>query len=119
MVFFFLVKTSITFGIVEDSNFYNLVEYLCFISFCIPSYFIAKTFLNKRREEKKKLDYNKKLSDSLIRQSHNEIFFSGNVEAGSAILSKEVSDTIESDRCSFWLYNNDHTSIYYCIKKLA
>ena len=60
MVFFFLVKTSITFGIVEDSNFYNLVEYLCFISFCIPSYFIAKTFLNKRREEKKKLDYNKK-----------------------------------------------------------
>ena len=111
MLFFFIVKTSVTFGIVKDSNFYNLIEYACFISFCLPAYFIAKTFLKKRKEEKKKLDYNKKLSDSLINQSHNEVFFSGNVEAGSAILSKEVSDTIESDRCSFWLYNNDRTSI--------
>lgn len=111
MIFFFVIKTSITFGIVKDSNFYNLIEYLCFISFCVPSYFIGRTFLNKSRQEKKKLKYNKKLSDSLIRQSHNEVFFSGNIEAGSAILSKEVSDTIESDRCSFWLYNKDHTSI--------
>jgi PAS domain S-box-containing protein len=111
MIFFFVIKTSITFGIVKDSDFYNLIEYLCFISFCVPSYFIGRTFLNKSRQEKKKLKYNKKLSDSLIRQSHNEVFFSGNIEAGSAILSKEVSDTIESDRCSFWLYNNDRTSI--------
>jgi PAS domain S-box-containing protein len=111
MIFFFVIKTSITFGIVKDSDFYNLIEYLCFISFCVPSYFIGRTFLNKSRQEKKKLKYNKKLSDSLIRQSHNEVFFSGNIEAGSAILSKEVSDTIKSDRCSFWLYNNDRTSI--------
>jgi PAS domain S-box-containing protein len=111
MVFFFVIKTSITFGIIKDSDFYNLIEYLCFISFCVPSYFIGRTFLNKSRQEKKKLKYNKKLSDSLIRQSHNEVFFSGNIEAGSAILSKEVSDTIKSDRCSFWLYNNDRTSI--------
>ena len=111
MLFFFGIKTSITFGIIKDSDFYNLIEYLCFISFCVPSYFIIRTFLNKSRHEKNKLKYSKKLSDSLIRQSHNEVFFSGNIEAGSAILSKEVSDTIESDRCSFWLYNKDRTSI--------
>jgi PAS domain S-box-containing protein len=111
MLFFFGLKTLVTFGFVKDSSFYNYVEYLCFITFCIPSYFIGKTFLNKSREEKNKLKYSKKLSDSLIKQSHNEVFFSGNIEAGSAILSKEVSDTIESDRCSFWLYNHDNTSI--------
>jgi len=111
MLFFFGIKTSITFGFVKDSSFYNYVEYLCFIIFCVPSYLIAKTFLDKSREEKNKLKYNKKLSDSLIRQSHNEVFFSGNIEAGAAILSKEVADTIGSDRCSFWLYNNDNTSI--------
>lgn len=111
MLFFFGLKTLVTFGFVKDSSFYNYVEYLCFITFCIPSYFIGKTFLNKSREEKNKLKYSKKLSDSLIKQSHNEVFFSGNIEAGSAILSKEVADTIESDRCSFWLYNHDNTSI--------
>jgi PAS domain S-box-containing protein len=111
MLFFFGLKTSVTFEFVKDSSFYNYVEYLCFITFCIPAYFIGKTFLDKSKEEKNKLKYNKKLSDSLIKQSHNEVFFSGNIEAGSAILSKEVADTIESDRCSFWLYNHDNTSI--------
>jgi PAS domain S-box-containing protein len=111
MLFFFGVKTSVTFEFVKDSSFYNYIEYLCFITFCIPAYFIGKTFLDKSKEEKNKLKYNKKLSDSLIKQSHNEVFFSGNIEAGSAILSKEVADTIESDRCSFWLYNHDNTSI--------
>jgi PAS domain S-box-containing protein len=111
MAVFFVIKTSVTFGIVKDSDFYNYVEYLCFLLFCIPAYFIVKIFLNKASEESNKLKYSKKLSDSLIKQSHNEVFFSGNIEAGSAILSKEVSDTIESDRCSFWLYNHDNTSI--------
>jgi PAS domain S-box-containing protein len=111
MLFFFGLKTSVTFEFVKDSSFYNYIEYLCFITFCIPAYFIGKTFLDKSKEEKNKLKYNKKLSDSLIKQSHNEVFFSGNIEAGSAILSKEVADTIESDRCSFWLYNHDNTSI--------
>jgi PAS domain S-box-containing protein len=111
MAMFFAVKTSITFGFIKDSNFYNLLEYLCFISFCIPAYYIAKNFINKSRTERESLKYNKKLSDCLIRQSQNELFFSGDIDGGSAIISKEVSETIGADRCSFWFYSSDETSI--------
>ena len=55
MAVFFVVKTSVTFGIVEDSDFYNYFEYLCFLLFCIPAYFIVKFFLNKTSEESNKL----------------------------------------------------------------
>jgi PAS domain S-box-containing protein len=55
MAVFFVIKTSVTFGIVKDSDFYNYVEYLCFLLFCIPAYFIVKIFLNKASEESNKL----------------------------------------------------------------
>ena len=111
MLAFFVIKTSVTFGFVKDSDFYNYIEYLCFMLFCIPTFFITKDLIGKSKNEKVKLKYSKKLSDSLVKQAHNEIFFSGNIEEGSAIICKEVVNTIGADRCSFWLYNNDHTSI--------
>ena len=111
MLAFFLIKTSVTFGFVKDSDFYNYIEYLCFLLFCIPTFFIVKDLIGKSKNEKINLRYSKKLSDSLVKQSHNEIFFSGNIEEGSAELCKEVVNTIGADRCSFWLYNKEKTSI--------
>lgn len=111
MSIFFVIKSSVTFGIVEQSDFYNYLEYSCFLAFCFPSYYIGRIFLEKRKEEGNKIKYNDKLIGSLINQSHNEVFFMGNIEAGSAILAKEVSNIVEADRCSFWLYNKDRTSI--------
>jgi len=56
-------------------------------------------------------EYYNKLSKVLVRQSHNELFYQGDIENGSKILTKEVVDTIEADRTSIWLYGDDKTSI--------
>ena len=111
MLAFFLIKTSVTFGFVKDSDFYNYIEYLCFLLFCVPTFFIAKDFINKSKEEKVKLRYSKKLSDSLTRQANNEIFLSGNINEASINICKEVVNTIGTDRCSFWIYNKEKSSI--------
>lgn len=111
MLAFFLIKTSVTFGFVKDSDFYNYIEYLCFLLFCVPTFFITKDFINKSKEEKVKLRYSKKLSDSLTRQANNEIFLSGNINEASINICKEVVNTIGADRCSFWIYNKEKSSI--------
>ena len=48
MVLFFTSKTLVVLGILEYSNSLGLFEYFCFISFCLPGYFIIKQFLNTR-----------------------------------------------------------------------
>jgi hypothetical protein len=47
----------------------------------------------------------------LISQTHNPLFYQGNIGDGGKALTKEVTDSINSDRCSLWLYNKDKTSI--------
>lgn len=111
MISFFVIKTSVTFGFVKDSDFYNYIEYLCFLLFCIPTFFIVKDLIGKSKKEKVKLRYNKKLSDSLNRQANNEIFLSGSINEASINICKEVVNTIGTDRCSFWVYNEEKSSI--------
>jgi PAS domain S-box-containing protein len=57
------------------------------------------------------LCYSERLNKVLISQTHNPLFYLGNVKDGGKVLTKEVTDSINSDRCSIWLYNNDKTSI--------
>lgn len=80
-----------------------------FIVFC--SLVFVVEYLKKNREVETESNYIKKLIDVLISQSHNPLFYDGNVIEGAKILTKEVADTIETDRCSIWLYNEDKTSI--------
>lgn len=56
-------------------------------------------------------EYYNKLSKVLVHQSYNELFYTGDIENGSKILTKEVVDTIGADRTSIWLYSEDKTSI--------
>ena len=56
-------------------------------------------------------EYHNKLNKVLVHQSHNELFYKGDIENGSKILTKEVVDTLNVDRTSIWLYNEDKTSI--------
>lgn len=51
------------------------------------------------------------LNEVLVRQSHNEQFYTGDIENGSKSLTKEVVDTIAADRASIWLYSKDKSSI--------
>ena len=90
---------------VIDFSFFNKILILVSVSVFIYEY-IKK---NKQINENSK--YSKKLNDVLISQSHNPLFYDGDVNNGSKILTKEVAETINADRCSIWLYNKDKTSI--------
>ena len=65
------------------------------------------TFINGNNT----LCYYEKLNKVLISQTHNPLFYQGNIGDGGKALTKEVTDSINSDRCSLWLYNKDKTSI--------
>jgi len=51
------------------------------------------------------------LNEVLVRQSHNQQFYTGDIENGSKSLTKEVVNTIAADRASIWLYSKDKSSI--------
>lgn len=57
------------------------------------------------------LCYSERLNKVLISQTHNPLFYQGNVSDGGKSLTKEVTNAINTDRCSIWLYNKDKTSI--------
>jgi PAS domain S-box-containing protein len=59
----------------------------------------------------KYLNYIKRLNKVLISQSNNPLFYEGNTTEGAKVLTKEVTDSIEADRCSIWLYNEDKSEI--------
>jgi PAS domain S-box-containing protein len=48
MISFFTCKTLVVLGIIDYSYGLGLFEYFCFISFCLPGYFIIKKFVDTR-----------------------------------------------------------------------
>ena len=56
-------------------------------------------------------EYYNKLSKVLVDQSHNKLFYRGDIDNGSKVLTKEVVDTLQTDRASIWLYSKDETSV--------
>lgn len=50
MAIFFTLKTFVTLEIIEYSRTIGFIEYACFIAFCLPGYFIAKIFIDTRKE---------------------------------------------------------------------
>ena len=68
-------------------------------------------YIKKSKKTKSVSLYQKQLNDVIISQSHNSLFYEGNVNEGAKALTQEVTQTINTDRCSIWLYNNDRTSI--------
>jgi len=87
------------------------IELACFAAF-IPIFGVfVKEYLRKNREDAEQGVYLKKLNNVLISQSHNSLFYEGDVSNGAKTLVKEVTDSISTDRCSIWLYNDDKSSI--------
>jgi PAS domain S-box-containing protein len=85
--------------------------YACFISF-IPFFLVSiLEYIKSNKNQKSQNRYIKKLNSVLVNQVHNKLFYEGEVNEGAKVLTKEVSISIESDRCSIWLYNEDKTSI--------
>jgi PAS domain S-box-containing protein len=55
--------------------------------------------------------YSEILTDVLVHQSSNELFYTGNIEAGARSVVREVVDTINADRASIWMFNEERDSI--------
>jgi PAS domain S-box-containing protein len=72
---------------------------------------LVKEYVKKLKHNTNLTRYSKKLNEVLISQSHNPLFYQGDVKEGAKILTKEVTESINTDRCSIWLYNSDKTSI--------
>jgi PAS domain S-box-containing protein len=56
--------------------------------------------------------YTEKLNKVLISQSKNGLFLEGNLKEVAKELTKQVSLTILSDRCSIWLFDTDKTNLF-------
>ncbi len=50
------------------------------------------------------MSYTKSLVNTLVTQSHNKLFYQGNVAEGAKVLTKEVVRSVHANRCSIWMY---------------
>lgn len=70
-----------------------------------------KDLVKKSKEIKSNFDYIKRLNQSLVSQSHNQLFYLGDITAGAKDLTREVSNVMCIDRCSVWLYAENKEAI--------
>lgn len=111
MSVFFIVKTMVFIEYIPSTPTTRGTEYVCFLLF-IPIFGVfSREFLKNNKEDARQGVYLKKLNGVLIAQSHNQLFYEGDVSNGAKTLVKEVTTSIDTDRCSIWLYNEDKTSI--------
>lgn len=111
MIFYFTVQSLLVFDLLDYSEIIGYLGYVCFLSFLPLFSIVIKEFIEKNSKVVKMNNYTKNLNDVLISQSHNQLFFRGIISEGAKDLTKQVTDSINADRCSVWLYNKDKTSI--------
>ena len=111
MVTFFTTQSLVVFNFIKYFDEIGYFGYACFLSF-IPFFsVVVSEYLKRNKVSKKHSQYVKKLNETLISQSHNSLFYEGNTSEGAKVLTKEVTESINADRCSIWLYNKDKTAI--------
>jgi len=111
MVFYILMHTFIMLDFIPLCKEIAIFNDVSIILFSIPAILFVRGFIRKGKESTKLNYYAKKLNETLIHQSHNQLFYEGNITDGSKLLTKEVTISTDTDRCSIWLYNEDKSSI--------
>jgi PAS domain S-box-containing protein len=111
MLVFFILKIISVFYLNDGLLLIKIIEFSCFIFFLPFFSILVKDYTNKLKHNVNLTRYSKKLNKVLISQSHNSLFYQGNVKDGAKTLTKEVTESINADRCSIWLYNSDKSSI--------
>jgi PAS domain S-box-containing protein len=85
--------------------------FICFGLF-IPFFsVVTKDILTRSKKSHQLNIYTKELTEVLISQSHNSLFYEGKLSSSAKELTKQVALSICTDRCSVWLYNKSKTSI--------
>ena len=111
MMFYILMHTFVMLDYIPLCKEIALFNYISIILFSIPAILFVRGFIKKSKESTKLNNYAKKLNETLIHQSHNQLFYEGNITDGSKLLTKEVTISTDTDRCSIWLYNEEKTEI--------
>ena len=111
MTIFLIIKLLVVFNFLPLCNSVMWAEFICFVLF-IPLFFkIIYDYVKKNKESIKLNYYAGNLNETLISQTHNHLFYEGNVTDGAKLLTKEVTNSICADRCSIWLYNKKNNGI--------
>ena len=111
IVFYILAHTFVMLDFIPLCKEVAIFNYLSILLFSIPAFLFVRNYIRKSKESTKLNYYAKKLNETLIHQSHNQLFYEGNIVDGSKLLTKEVALSLDIDRCSIWLYNEDKTAI--------
>ena len=111
MIIFITTKLCVLSGYINDTCTTKIIEYGCFFIFSPFFFFFIKEYLRKSNEYKNNNDYYNSLNKALVDQTHNPLFYEGNVVEGAKTLTKEVTNSLNVERCSIWMYNTDRTSI--------
>ena len=111
MAFYFGLQSLVVFEYLKYTEVVGIIGYACFLGFVPFFLVVVLEFIKKSKEVQRKNIYLKKLNDVIISQSHNTLFYEGKISDGGKLLTKEVTTSINADRCSIWLYNKDKTSI--------
>ena len=85
--------------------------YACLLAFLPFMSVVIYEYVKRNKKGREKSEYVRTLNETLISQSQNPLFYEGNISEGAKALTKEVTNSINTDRCSIWLYNEDRTSI--------
>lgn len=111
MGLYLILKLFSAIDIIEVTCFYRWVELFCVLLFIPPLFILIRGYYEKNESTKKLNYYSKKLNEVLISQSRNPLFYEGDITEGAKELTKKVVNTLNIDRCSIWLYNNDESSL--------
>ncbi len=114
MLFYFVLQSALVFDYISYSKNVGYLGYACFLGFVPFFMIVVAEFLKKSKQEKVKNEYMRKLNDVLISQTHNELFYDGDLDNGARILTKEVIESIDADRCSIWLYRDNEKQSIVC-----
>jgi PAS domain S-box-containing protein len=108
---FFTTQSLLVFHFINYIDEIGYFGYTCFLAFLPFFAFVVIEYIKRNKKGKEQSKYVKKLNETLISQSHNPLFYEGNTSEGAKVLTKEVIESINADRCSIWLYNKDKSSI--------
>jgi len=95
----------------EIGTYLSILEIFCLI-FLFPLFFyLGNVYTKKLKLVTNHSRYSNKLNELIIEESHNPLFYQGNINEGGKILTKKISEVLDVDRVSIWLYGKNKNSI--------
>jgi chemotaxis family two-component system sensor kinase Cph1 len=89
----------------------GVLETICIVLLIPPIIYLINVYTKKLKQVIITDNYSTKLYETLITQSYNPLFYQGKVFEGGKILTKQITEVLDAERCSIWLYNEDKSSI--------